>query len=44
MELPGANSDMKELTFEKDDTPSVFVVEPTLTAVEMQPGPLMAFV
>ena len=31
------------MTFEKDETPSVFVVEPTLTAVETQAGALREF-
>ena len=31
------------MTFENNETPSVFVVEATLTAVEMQAGALMAF-
>src|SRR5262245_62054158 len=44
IDVPGASKDRKEATFENDDTASVFVVEPTLTAVETQPGELMAFV
>jgi hypothetical protein len=44
MELPGARSDRKEATLEKLDTTSLLVVEPTLTAEEMQPGELSALV
>ena len=35
---PGAKSDMNGVTFENDETASVFVVDPTLTADEMQAG------
>src|SRR2546427_9948046 len=38
MSSPGANSDMNGATFEKDDTASDFVVDPTLTADEIQAG------
>ena len=40
---PGANRSIHGAMFEKLDTPSVFVVEPTVTAVEMQPGVPVAF-
>src|SRR5262245_65909203 len=35
---PGAKRDKKDTEFEKNEIKSVFVVEPTLTAVEMHPG------
>src|SRR5206468_7514126 len=38
MSSPGANSDMNGATFENDDTASDFVVDPTLTADEIQAG------
>src|SRR5947199_10248933 len=38
MSSPGANSDMNGATFEKDDTASDFVVDPPLTADEIQAG------
>ena len=38
---PGANRSRIEALFEKFDTLSPFVVEPTLTAVEMQAGELI---
>jgi hypothetical protein len=41
---PGAKSDMKEATLEKDETASLSVVEPTLMALEMQAGEEMALV
>jgi hypothetical protein len=34
---------MKEAAFEEEATTSLLVVDPTLIAVEMQPGPLMPF-
>ncbi len=36
--LPGASRLRNEALFENDDTTSLFVVDPTLTAVEIQPG------
>ena len=36
--LPGANSDRNEATFEKDETWLALSTDPTLMAVEMQPG------
>ena len=42
MNSPGANSEMKEATFEKKDKLSALSVEPTLIAVEMQAGEFMA--
>src|SRR6266446_6130024 len=38
---PGAKSERKEPTLEKDDTTSFLSVDPTLMAVEIQPGALM---
>ena len=38
MSSPGANRDMNGATFENEDTASDFVVEPTLTADEIQAG------
>jgi hypothetical protein len=35
---PGARSDRKAAEFENEEIASVFVVDPTLIAVEMQPG------
>src|SRR4030095_1508800 len=39
---PGAKRDKKDTEFEKDEIKSAFVVDPTLTAVEMHAGSLMA--
>ena len=44
MLLPGASRVRKVALLEKDDTVSCFVVDPTLTAEEMQAGADMAFV
>lgn len=44
MPWPGANRDRKAAEFENAEIASAFVVDPTLTAVEMQPGALMALV
>ena len=44
MDSPGARSDKKDATFEKLDTTSFLVVEPTLIAVEMHPGALIELV
>ncbi len=41
---PGANKSTIDALFEKFDTTSLFVVEPTVTAVEMHPGAPTAFV
>ena len=42
MDSPGAKSEIKEATLEKIDRSSDLSVEPTLIAVEMQAGELMA--
>jgi hypothetical protein len=42
MDEPGAKRDKKETEFEKNEIESVFVVDPTLTAVEIHAGALMA--
>ena len=41
MSPPGAISDKKEARFEKNEMPSSLSVDPTLTAVEIQPGELI---
>jgi hypothetical protein len=41
---PGARRDKKEAEFENEDRVSDFVVEPTLTALDIQAGLLMEFV
>ena len=41
---PGASSEIKEAIFEKDETASDEVVDPTLIAVEMHAGAPMALV
>ena len=38
IDSPGANSDRKDETLENDETASVLVVDPTLTADETQAG------
>ena len=43
IELPGASSLRNGATFVNDDMTSDFVVDPTLMAVEMQPGDDIAF-
>ena len=42
MDDPGARSEMKEAMFEKLETASAFVVDPTLMAVEMHAGAAIA--
>jgi hypothetical protein len=41
---PGARSERKEAELEKEDMVSDFVVEPTLTALDIQAGKFMEFV
>jgi hypothetical protein len=41
IDCPGARSERNDAEFEKDETISAFVVDPTLTAVEIQAGALM---
>jgi hypothetical protein len=41
---PGARRDKKDAELENEDRVSDFVVEPTLTALDIQPGLLMEFV
>jgi hypothetical protein len=38
---PGAKRERNEAEFENEDTASVFVVEPTLIALEIHPGSLI---
>ena len=44
IEPPGAKSVRNDALFEKEDTVSCLVVEPTLTDVEIQAGPEIALV
>ena len=44
METPGAKRDMNDAVFENDATTSALLTAPTLTAEEMHPGELSAFV